>query len=85
MTEIEKLDDQLLLHKLSNSSRTNLSKWFEGIVDDFCKEQVIEERTSIDEVKQRFHDDFHDSFLCIFLKPLFKFPIYKGIAHIVEP
>lgn len=47
MTKPEMLDDQLLLHKLSNNGQTNLSELFEGIVDDLCEEQAIEERTSL--------------------------------------
>ena len=74
-----------LLHKLTNSGRTNLSEWVENIIDNFCKEQAIDERMSYDSIKDHFHDDFHESFLCTILTLLFKFLIDKGVAHIVEP
>ena len=74
-----------LLHKLTNSGITNLSEWVENIIDNFCKEQAIDERTSYDNIKDRFHDDFHESFICTIPTPLFKFLIDKGVAHIVEP
>ena len=85
MTKPKKLDDQLLLHNLSNDGWTNLLNWFEKIIDEFCKEQEIEEWTSFEEIKQRFQDDFHESFLCTIPTLLFKFLIDKGVAHIVDP
>jgi hypothetical protein len=39
-----------------------MSKWFEGVVDNFCEEQAIEEITSFDEIKHKSQDDFHKSF-----------------------
>ena len=74
-----------LLHKLTNGGRTNLSEWVENIIDEFCKEQAIDERTLYDSIKHQFHDDFHESFLCTIPTLLFKFLIDKGVAHIVEP
>ena len=74
-----------LLHKLTNGGRTNLSKWVENIIDESCKEQAIDERMSYDSIKDRFHDDFHEIFLCTIPTLLFKFLIDKGVAHIVEP
>ena len=73
------------MHMLRNGGRTNLLEWVEQIVDDFCKEQAIDERASFDNIKNRFHDEFHESFLCTIPTLLFKFLIDKGVAHIVEP
>ena len=77
--------NQQLMHTLRSGGRTNLSKWVEQIVDNFCEEQAIDERTSFDNIKNHFHDDFHESFLCTVLTLLFKFLIDKGITHIVKP
>ena len=74
-----------LMHTLQNSGRTNLSEWDEQIVDDFYEEQTIDERASFNNIKSRFHDDFHESFLCTIPTLLFKFLIDKGVAHIVKP
>ena len=74
-----------LLHKLTNGGRTNLSEWVKNTMDEFCEEQAIDERTSYDSIKDRFHDDFHESFLCTIPTLLFKFLIDKGIDHIVQP
>ena len=73
------------MHKLTNGGRTNLLEWVENIVDNFCEEQAIDEITSYDSIKDRFHDDFHESFLCTIQTLMFKFLIDKGVAHIVEP
>jgi dihydrodipicolinate synthase/N-acetylneuraminate lyase len=62
-----------------------LLEWVKNIIDNFCKEQAIDERTSYDSIKDHFHDDFHEIFLCTIPTLLFKFLIYKGLAHIVEP
>ena len=74
-----------LLHKLTNGGRTNLSEWVENIIDNFCEEQAIDERTSYDRITDHFHENFHASFLCTILTLLFKFLIDKGVAHIFEP
>ena len=73
------------MHTLTNGSKTNLSKWVENVVDNFCEEQAIDERTSYDNITDCFHTDFHERFLCTILTLLFKFLIYKGVAHIIEP
>ena len=41
---------QQLLEKLIRGGRTNLSEWFEKITDEFCEEQAIEERTSVETI-----------------------------------
>ena len=74
-----------LLHKLTNGGRTNLSEWVKNIIDNFCEEQAIDKRASFDSIKDHFHDDFHERFLCIVSTLLFKFLIGKGETHIVEP
>ena len=82
---MSKAKNRQLLHKLTNGGRTNLSEWVENIIDKFCEEQAIDERTSYDSIKDRFHDDFHESFLCTIPSLLFKFLIDKGVVHSVEP
>ena len=72
------------MHKLTNGGRTNLSEWVKNIIDNFCKEQAIDERTSYDNIKDLFHDNFHEIFLCTIPTLLFKILIDKGVAHIVE-
>ena len=74
-----------LFHKLTNNGKTNLSEWVKNIINEFCEEQAINERTSYDSIKDQFHDDFHESFLCTIPTLSIKFIIDKGVAHIVEP
>ena len=73
------------MHTLTNGGITNLLEWVKHIVDNFCKEQDIDERASYDNIKYHFHDDFHESFICTVPTLLFKFLIDKGVAHIGEP
>ena len=60
-------------------------KWFEKIADDFCEEQAVEDRTSVETVKEKFYIDFIEQFLCSLPTLLFKLLIEKGARHIVEP
>ena len=73
------------MQKLTNGGRTNLSEWVENIINIFCEEQAIDERTLYDNIKDHFHDDFHESFLCTIPTLFFKFLTDKGVVHIVEP
>ena len=57
----------------------------EKIVDNFCEEQVVEDRTSVENVKNKFYTDLIEQFLCSLPTLLFKFLIEKGVGHIVEP
>ena len=50
MKKPEVIKDQQLLDKLIQGGRTNLSEWFEKINDEFCEEQAIEERTSVETI-----------------------------------
>ena len=77
--------EKQLLDKLFRGGRTNLSEWFEKIVDDFCEERAVEDRTSVETIKAQFYTDFTDQFLCSLPTLLFKFLIAKGVGHIVEP
>ena len=77
--------EQQLLEKLIQGGRTNLSKWFEKIADEFCEEQAVEDRTSVETVKEKFYTDFTEQFLCSLPTLLFKFLIENGASHIVEP
>jgi len=51
MTRIQDQDNLLLLQKLSNYGRTNLSERVKNIVEDFCEDQAIKEHTLFDDVK----------------------------------
>ena len=64
--------------------RTNLSEWFEKITDEFCEEQAIEERTSVEAVQKKFYTDLTEQFLCSLPTLLFKFLTKKGVGHIIE-
>ena len=85
MRNPDKTKEQQLLQKLIRGGQTNLSEWFEKIADDFCEEQVVEDRTSVETVKKKFYIEFNEQFLCSLPTLLFKFLIEKGVAHIVEP
>ena len=74
-----------MLDKLFQGGRKNLSEWFEKITDDFCEEQAVEDRTSVETVKAKFYTDFTEQFLCSLPTLLFKFLIENGVGHIVEP
>ena len=54
----EATKDQELLQKLSRGGRTNLSEWFEKIADEFCQEQAIEERVSVESIEKIFYIEF---------------------------
>ena len=60
---------QHLLEKLIRGGRTNLLEWFEKIVDDFCEEQAVEDRTSMETVKEKFYIDLTEQFF-VFLTDL---------------
>ena len=62
-----------------------MSEWFEKIANDFCEEQAVKDRTSVETVKEKFYIDLTEQFLCSVPTLLFKFLIEKGVAHIVEP
>ena len=57
MKNPEATKDQQLLEKLIRGGWTNLSEWFENIIDDFCEEQAIEERISVEVVQNKFYID----------------------------
>ena len=62
-----------------------MSEWFEKIAEDFCEEQAVKDRTSVETVKEKFYTDFTKQILCSLPTLLFKFLIKKGAGHIVEP
>ena len=62
-----------------------MSEWFEKIADDFCEEQAVEDRTSVETIKEKFYTDLTEQFLCSLPTLLFKFLIEKVVCHIVEP
>ena len=57
-----------------------MSEWFEKIVDKFCEEQAVEERTSVKTIKKKFYTDLTEQFLCSLPTLLFKFLIEKGVG-----
>ena len=85
MKNPEGTKDQQLLEKMIHRGRTKLSEWFKKIVDEFYKEQAVEDRTSVETVKKKFYTDLTEQFLCSLPTLLFKFLIEKGVGHIVEP
>ena len=85
MRKLDATKEQQLLEKLIRGGRTNLSEWFEKIADEFCEEQAVEDRTSVETVKEKFYTYFTEQFLCSLPTLLFKFLIEKGVGHIVEP
>ena len=85
MRKPDGIKEQQLLEKPIHGGRTNLSEWFEKIVDDFCEEHAVEDRTSVETVKEKFYTDLIKQFLCSLPTLLFKFLIKKEVAHIVEP
>ena len=62
MRKPEGTNEQQLLEKLIRGGRTNLSEWFEKIVDEFCEEQAVEDRTSVETVKEKFYTDLTEQF-----------------------
>ena len=62
-----------------------MSEWLENITNEFCEEQAMEERVSIESIEKRFYTDLIEQFLCSLPTLLFKFLIEKGVGHIVEP
>ena len=62
-----------------------MSKWFEKIAIEFCKEQAVEERTLMETIKNKFYTDLTKKILCSLPTLLFKFLIKKGVGHIIEP
>src|SRR5712692_9701213 len=85
MERTDATKEEQLLEKLIRGGRTNLSEWCEKIADNFCEEQAVEDRTSVETVKAKFYTDFTEQFLCSLPTLLFKFLIENRIGHIVEP
>jgi hypothetical protein len=77
------LDEKLTL-KITNKSGTNLHECVERIIQDYITEQTIEDRTSLDTIKDKFYMELHDRFLCTIPKLLHNFLPDKGIGNIVE-
>ena len=55
MKKLEGTKDQQLLEKLIRGGRTNLSEWFKKIANEFYEEQAVEERTSVETIKNKFY------------------------------
>ena len=85
MRKLDGIKEQQFLEKLIRGGRTNLSEWFEKVIDDFCEEQAVEDRTLVETVKEKFDTDLAEQFMCSLHTLMFKFLIEKGVGHIVEP
>ena len=84
MPKIDPRIERFLMHKINNSSRTNIYEWLEKICDELCEEQAIGERSSLTDVKKIFYDNFHESFFVTIPKLLFKFSIDHRVGHIFQ-
>ena len=42
-----------------------MSEWFEKITDDFFEEQAVEDRTSVETVKEKFYTDLFPTDLAV--------------------
>ena len=60
MKKLEATKDQELLEKIIQGRQTNLSKWFKKITDEFCEEQAMEEKFSVESIKRRFYTDLNE-------------------------
>ena len=67
MRNPEGTNEQQLLEKMIRGGRKNLSKWFEKIVDDFCEEQAVEDKTSVETVKEKLYTGLTKQFMCSLL------------------
>jgi hypothetical protein len=76
--------DEELMQKIINGGRTNLNEWFERIIHDYIEEQAIEDRESVETIKNKFYTDLHDGFLCTIPSLLHKFLLDKGVRDIVN-
>ena len=85
MPRSDENNEILVMHNLYNRERKKLYEWLEKIYDNFCKEQVVEARTSLEEVKRKFYTGLHKGFLCSIPTLLYKFFIENGVSHIVQP
>jgi hypothetical protein len=76
--------DEKLGLKLMNGGRMNLHDWLERIIEDYISEQAIEDRMSLDKIKEKFYTELHDGFFCTVPTLLHKFLLDKGVSDIVE-
>ena len=77
MKNPEATKDQELLEKLIRGGGTNLLEWFENITNEFCEEQAIEERISVETIQKKLYTDHIEQLLCSLPTLLFKFLIEK--------
>jgi len=45
--------DEKLIHTIINSGRKNMNEWFERIIRDYIEEQAIEDRESVETIKNK--------------------------------
>ena len=74
----------MLIHNFFNEGRTNLYGWLEKC-EEFCEEQDVEERTSVDQVQSIFYTNLHEGFFYSIPSMLYKILIKNGYDHIVDP
>ena len=61
-----------------------MHKWFERVDKDNISEQVVNDRTYLDKIKEKFYTELHEVFLCIASTLLHIFLLDKGVDDIVE-
>jgi hypothetical protein len=59
--------------KVTNGGRMNLHEWVERITEDYITKQAIEDRTSLDTIKDKFYTELQDGFLCTIHRLLHNF------------
>lgn len=70
--------------KLTNNVRTNLHEWVDNTLNNFCKEQAIEEHTYIEKNEVMFYDDFHKCFFYAIPTFIHKCLLDKGVGRRFE-
>lgn len=75
--------DAHILSKLLNIDQTNLHEWLDTTLNEFCEEQVIEERILIEHIKARFFDNIHKQIFCCIPTVLQKFLLDRGAGHVI--
>jgi hypothetical protein len=62
----------------------NMHDWLKRIIQDYISKQVIEDRMSLNKIKEKFYIDLHDIFFCMVPTLLHKFLLDKGVNDIFK-
>jgi hypothetical protein len=76
--------DEKLMYKIFNGGRKNINDWLKIIVKYYIEDQVVEDRESVQIIKNKFYTVLHDEFLCTALSLLHKFLLDKGFNDIIQ-